>query len=260
MIRKIIEIDEERCDGCGLCAEACAEEAIQIIDGVARLVSDSYCDGLGACIGECPQDAIAIIEREAEGFDEEAVERHLAGVSARGSEEMQANGRTADTLACGCPGSMARELSPGADVSARTDGNDVERTPSRLRNWPVQLHLVPIQAPYLQGASLLLAADCTGFALADFHRLLLDGKVLLVGCPKLDDADFYRDKLTAILRENDVRDLTVAFMEVPCCFGLVNLARQAVVDSGKDIPFSSIKLGIEGDVVEVEGETSRLPV
>jgi Pyruvate/2-oxoacid:ferredoxin oxidoreductase delta subunit len=260
MIRKIIEINEERCDGCGLCAAACAEGAIQITGGKARLVSDNYCDGLGACIGECPQDAILIIEREAEEFDEKAVERYLAGMSARGPREERSHSGATDTLACGCPGSMARELTLDARTSAQAGGDEVERTPSRLRNWPVQLHLVPAGAPYLQGARLLLAADCTGFALADFHRLLLDGKVLLVGCPKLDDAAFYRDKLTAILRENNVRDLTVAFMEVPCCFGLVNLARQAIADSGKDIPFSSIKLGIEGDVVEVEGEPSLLPV
>jgi len=260
MIRKIIEIDEERCDGCGLCATACAEGAIQIIDGVARLVSDNYCDGLGACIGECPRDAIAIIEREAVEFDEEAVERHLAGVSARGPKEERGHGGATDTLACGCPGSMARELPHDARAAAHTGGDEAGRTPSRLRNWPVQLHLVPTGAPYLQGASLLLAADCTGFALADFHRMLLDGRILLVGCPKLDDADFYRDKLAAILRENDIRDLTVAFMEVPCCFGLVNLARQAIADSGKDIPLSSIKLGIEGNVVEAEGGPSRVAV
>lgn len=258
MIRKIIEIDEERCDGCGMCAEACAEGAIQIVDGVAKLVSDSYCDGLGACIGECPRDAIAIIEREAEEFDEVAVERHLAGARARGHGEERGSVEATDTLACGCPGSMTRELSPGVGVCSQTGETEAARTPSRLRNWPVQLHLVPVNAPYLRGASLLLAADCTGFALADFHRLLLDGKVLLVACPKLDDADFYREKLTAILRENSVKDLTVAFMEVPCCFGLVNLARQAIADSGKDVSFSSIKLGIEGDVVEVEEGPSRI--
>lgn len=257
MLRKIVEIDEEKCDGCGLCASACAEGAIQIIDGKARLVSDSYCDGLGACLGECPQDAITIIEREAGGFDEEAVERHLAGLSVQDRQE-SGHSAAADTLACGCPGSMSREL-PVSGARADDGTATGERIPSRLRNWPVQLHLVPVNAPYLQGARLLIAADCVPFALADFHPRLLDGKILMVGCPKLDDAAFYRDKLAAILRENDIRELTVAFMEVPCCFGLVNLVRQAVADSGKNIPFTTIKVGIEGDILEKEEEPSSLP-
>ncbi len=239
MIRKIVEIDEDLCDGCGLCASACAEGAIRIVDGKARLVSDSYCDGLGACIGECPQDAITIVERDADEFDEAAVEHHLAATERGGAE-------SGDTLACGCPGSMVRELPAGAE----TVEDETASVPSQLRNWPVQMHLVPVNAPYLRGASLLLAADCVGFASPDFHRGFLKGKTLIVGCPKLDDAALYRDKLAAILRENDVRDLTVAFMEVPCCFGLVNLASQAVADSGKDIPLYTVKVGIEGEVLE----------
>jgi len=258
MIRKIVEIDEELCDGCGLCATACAEGAIRIIDGKARLVSDSYCDGLGACLGECPQDAITIIEREAEGFDEEAVEKHLAGLSGRGIHEDSRAGESQDTLACGCPGSMAREL-PVCDEEHIEGGAAVGQIPSRLRNWPVQLHLVPVNAPYLEGARLLIAADCVPFALADFHPRLLDGRVLMIGCPKLDAAAFYRDKLAAILRSNDIREVTVAFMEVPCCFGLVNLVKQAIVESGKSIPFATVKVGIEGDVLETEEQTSPLP-
>lgn len=247
MIRKIVQIDEERCDGCGLCASACAEGAIRIIDGKARLVSDTYCDGLGACIGECPQDAITIVEREADEFDEAAVERHLAAAK-NGSGAETGRAASNETLACGCPGSMVRELAPGAGTAAA--GDALAPHPSHLRNWPVQMHLVPTGAPYLEGASLLLAADCVGFAYPDFHRGLLEGKVLTVGCPKLDDAAFYLEKLTAILRENDIRELTVAYMEVPCCFGLVNLARQALQDSGKDIPFRTVKIGIEGEVLE----------
>ena len=253
MIRKIVQIDEERCDGCGLCASACAEGAIEVIDGKARLVSDSYCDGLGACIGECPQDAITIMERDADGFDERAVERHLAEVSSRTAGEGAAAGGNDETMACGCPGSMSRELPASGRVSTGTAEAESEHAQSRLRNWPVQLHLVPVNAPYLQGASLLLAADCVPFALPDFHQRLLEGKILMVGCPKLDDAAFYRDKLTAILRENDIRGLTVVFMEVPCCSGLVNLAQQAVTESGRDIPFSTIKVGIEGEVLERAG-------
>ncbi|RJP30723.1 MAG: 4Fe-4S ferredoxin [Actinobacteria bacterium] len=260
MIRKIIEIDEERCDGCGLCAAACAEGAIQVIEGKARLMSDSYCDGLGACIGECPQDAITIVEREARAFDEKAVERRIAAASSvhPGGDHVH-SGAGEKTIACGCPGSMARELRVGASTPAGEGSGTAEHVHSRLRNWPVQLHLVPVHAPYLRGARLLLAADCTGFALAALHRLLLDGRILLIGCPKLDDAAAYRDKLAAILRDNDIQSMTVAFMEVPCCFGLVNLARQAISDSGKDIPFAAIKVGIEGTIIEVEGEPSCLP-
>jgi Pyruvate/2-oxoacid:ferredoxin oxidoreductase delta subunit len=249
MLRKIVRIDEEKCDGCGLCASACAEGAIRIIEGKARLVSDTYCDGLGACIGECPQDAITIVEREAEEFDEVAVERYLATTQGGDSEDA-AHSEAGDTLACGCPGSLVRELP--ADAEAAPGPGELEGLPSHLRNWPVQMHLVPVNAPYFKESSLLLAADCVGFASPDFHRGFLKGKILIVGCPKLDDAVFYREKLTAILSENDIRDLTVAFMEVPCCFGLVNLARQAVADSGKDISLYAVKVGIEGDVLEDE--------
>lgn len=252
MIRKMIEIDEEKCDGCGLCAEACAEGAIKIVDGKARLVSERYCDGLGACVGECPRDAISIVEREAEAFDEEAVEKHLAG-SWSESAHGHAAATTGGTLPCGCPSSAVRELA-GEEAAPLEAVGGAAHAPSRLRNWPVQLHLVPVNAPYLRGARLLLAADCVPFALAGFHDRLLAGRVLLVGCPKLDDADFYRDKLAAILKINGVREITVAHMEVPCCSGLVNLARQAVELSGKAIPFSTVKVGIEGRVLEVDDE------
>ena len=257
MIRKIVRIDEERCDGCGLCASACAEGAIEIIEGKARLVSDSYCDGLGACIGECPRGAITIIEREAEAFDERAVERHLSRRSEEGAAEGGGRHAVEEALARGCPGSMARELEVGLEGETAAGGGGAEPGRSALRNWPVQLRLLPLNAPYLRGAELLLSADCVPFSLADFHRRLLAGKVLLVGCPKLDDAAFYRDKLAAILRENDIRGLTVACMEVPCCFGLVGLARQAIADSGKDIPLSTVKVGIAGEILEA-GEPSVL--
>lgn len=259
VIRKIVEIDEERCDGCGLCATACAEGAIRIIDGKARLVSDSYCDGLGACLGECPQDAITIIEREADEFDEEEAERHLAGLSAQGRGNDPRHGESEDTLPCGCPGSMARELPASGDTLHAEGGAATRRMPSHLRNWPVQLHLVPVNAPYLEGARLLIAADCVPFALADFHTRLLDGKILLIGCPKLDDAATYCDKLAAMLSNNDIREVTVAFMEVPCCFGLVNLVKQAIAESGKSIPFNTTKVGIEGDILEKEEQPSPLP-
>ncbi len=254
MKRKIVEIDEEKCDGCGLCAEACAEGAIRIVDGKARLVSESYCDGLGACIGECPRDAINIVEREADPFDEEAVARHLASHSEEQAEEAERSERErvdAPTLACGCPGTMARELEAACDEAPDGHGQaGAAPAVSRLRNWPVQLKLVPVNAPYLRGADLLLAADCTGFASPAFHRDFLAGRVLLVACPKLDDAAFYREKLAHILRENEIRSLTVLFMEVPCCHGLVNLAKLALEDSGRDIPLGAVLLGIGGKVLE----------
>ncbi len=258
MIRNIVQIDELRCDGCGLCASACAEGAIRIEGGKARLVKDSYCDGLGACIGKCPQDAITIVQREAEEFDEAAVRQHLTAAK-RDHDESRGHAAAGDTLARGCPGSSVRELPAGA-AGAPSRCDDLSVPPSQLRNWPVQMHLVPVNAPFLAGASLLLAADCVGFASPDFHRSLLEGKTLIVGCPKLDDAGFYREKLAVILRENDIRDLTVAIMEVPCCSGLVELARQAVAASGKDIPFCTVKVSIEGGFLENERPSPAMRV
>lgn len=272
MRRKIVHIDEEKCDGCGLCVDACVEGAIAIIDGKARLVSESYCDGLGACIGECPRGAITILEREAAPFDEEAIRRHRAGhgedgeltfglirqpgsigtrtsMGAENGVPKAAGGESGgDDLPCGCPGTVVRELEP----AVTREGPDGPRIASRLRNWPVQLRLLPITAPYLRGSHLLLAADCTAFAFPEFHRELLEGKVLLVGCPKLDDASFYREKLAAIIAENDIREITVVHMEVPCCFGLANLVRRAIEDAKAEVELTVIKLGVHGDVLSTE--------
>ena len=256
MIRNIVNIDEERCDGCGLCVPACAEGAIQIIDGKAKLVSEVYCDGLGACLGECPNDAITIEEREAEEFDEKAVVLHLAHLEERAHQEAPAHDGSG-SLPCGCPGSAVQEINRSEDTSLAGSAPAAEDIPSQLANWPVQMHLVPVNAPFLRGADVLLAADCTPFALADFHRKLLKDRVLVVGCPKLDDAEFYSRKLTEILRQNDIKSLTVVYMEVPCCFGLVALARKALEDSGVDIPLTTIKVGIRGDILEKE-KVSRL--
>jgi len=235
--RPVVMIDEGRCNGCGQCATACTEGAIEIVNGKARLVSESYCDGLGACLGECPQGAIAIEEREAKAFDAEAVEEHLA--RRRGQVAEQA-------LACGCPGTASQALG-GAAYEAEESG---QPAPSRLGNWPVQLMLVPSDAPYLQGARLVISADCVPVALADFHRRFLGGRALLLGCPKLDDAGYYREKLAAILGPNDVESVEVVYMEVPCCFGLVRLVQQAIADSGKTIPLTLAKIGIRGEVRE----------
>ncbi|MCJ7745606.1 MAG: 4Fe-4S binding protein, partial [Actinobacteria bacterium] len=178
-VRNVVRIDEEKCDGCGECVHACAEGAIQIIDGKARLISETYCDGLGVCLGECPQDAITIEEREAEEFDEDAVRRHL--------EEEESG-----TLECGCPGSTPQVIERCELQDKKGEPGEAAEVVSRLGNWPVQIQLLPAKAPYFDGASLLIAADCVPFAYADFHRKLLEGKTLLIGCPKLDSAEFYR--------------------------------------------------------------------
>jgi NAD-dependent dihydropyrimidine dehydrogenase PreA subunit len=229
-IRNVVRIDEDLCDGCGDCVPACEEGAIQVIDGKARLVSDVYCDGLGACLGECPQGAISIEEREADEFDEAAVARHLEGLSA---------------TQCGCPGSAVRDLRP----AACTDEDAVEDAgPSMLRNWPVQIKLVPVRAPYLDGADLLIAADCVPFACRGFHGRFLEGRTLLVGCPKLDDADFYIEKLAEMFRHNDVRSVEIAIMEVPCCMGLEHIVGRALQASGKSVPVTLSVVGVRGDL------------
>jgi Pyruvate/2-oxoacid:ferredoxin oxidoreductase delta subunit len=242
--RSIVRIDEEKCNGCGLCVPACAEGAIQIIDGKARLVSDVYCDGLGACLGECPQDAISIEEREAEAFDPEAVEGHLVEQTDDHNESGHAS--HSEPLPCGCPGTTTRTLQPAAVKAAQTASVTTAVESSALRNWPVQLRLVPIFAPYLNGARLLIAADCVPFALADFHKRLLEDRVLLIGCPKLDDTELCAQKLAQIFAQNDIKSIDVAFMEVPCCFGLVKLVQSALTASGKQIPFKLMKVSVDG--------------
>ncbi len=242
MERDIVLIDEEKCDGCGLCVDACAEGAIQLIDGKARLVSESYCDGLGACLGECPQDAITIEKREANAFDPEAVERHLAGKEDKPAADAA---ESKHSLACGCPGSATQRIDRAQGVGVGSGP-----VPSLLGNWPVQIRLVPVTAPYLENSRLLIAADCVPFAFGDFHRKFLDGRVLLIGCPKLDDADLYRQKLSEIFEKNSIKSIEVAYMEVPCCFGLVRLVSDALKDSGKKIPVVLTRVGIRGEILE----------
>jgi ferredoxin len=246
-LRKIVLIDEEKCDGCGQCVPACAEGAIQVIDGKARLVADIYCDGLGACLGECPRGAITIQEREAEAFDPEAVERHLRRLRAQEPEGQEASEATPHA----CPGAAARSLrAPG--VASATTGTAEAPAESELANWPVQIQLVPVEAPWFDGADLLIAADCVACALPDLHRRFLAGRVLLVGCPKLDDVDLYRHKLAQIFKRNNIRSVSVLHMEVPCCFGLVRLVGDALEDAGVDIPAHVTEVGIRGDVRATE--------
>jgi Fe-S-cluster-containing hydrogenase component 2 len=232
--RNIVKIDEEKCNGCGQCIPNCAEGALQIIDGKARIVDDAYCDGLGACLGHCPQDAITIIEREAPEFDEEAVHEHLETL------------KTSETLACGCPASQVRLLEGGQAVE------DVETpTQSALRHWPVQLNLVPLSAPFFSDADLLLLADCTAVAYPTLHRSLLKGRTVVMGCPKFDDVNHYIEKLTEILKRNDVSSLTAAHMEVPCCSALNVVAQRALDASGKLIPTQRLIVSVGGDIKRV---------
>jgi NAD-dependent dihydropyrimidine dehydrogenase PreA subunit len=232
-LRKIVKIDEEKCNGCGLCVPTCAEGALQIVDGKARLISEKYCDGLGACLGECPQGAITIEERESEDFDEEAVSHHL-----RMSELASA------PLPCGCPSATVTQFE-GQEV---TEVAPSAYQQSMLTQWPVQLALVPPGAPFLDQADLVLAADCVPFAYAGFHQDFLKNHALLVACPKLDNFDAHLNKLTAILRQSPVKSLTTVHMEVPCCFGLVHMVRQAILASGKDIPLREVTIGVKGDL------------
>src|SRR5512136_1568297 len=237
--RKIVKIDEEKCNGCGLCIPNCAEGALQIVDGKAKLMSEKFCDGLGACLGHCPEDAVTVIEREAEEFDEKAVEVHL-----HKQKEAQSKPQPAPVFT-GCPSSRAMQFKVS---EARTESGSAAPSVSQLAHWPVQLKLVPINAPYFQDADLLIAADCVPFAYPDFHRDFLKGKAVVVGCPKLDDIQFYKEKLTDIFKTNSIKSITLPHMEVPCCFGLVKATEDALAASGKKIPLKKVKIGIRGDI------------
>jgi len=260
VVRKIVKIDEEKCNGCGACVPGCAEGALQIVNGKAKLVSEVYCDGLGACLGECPEGAITIEERKAEEFSEEAVKHRL-----NENEHLHVKRHVEEKLPCGCSGATVTQCAPhevkeelpcgcsGATVTqfARHEAEVVPKEEvcyrSMLGHWPVQLTLVPPGAPFLQGADLVLAADCVPFAYAGFHHDFLKDHALLVACPKLDDFQAHLSKLTEILRRSDVKSLTVVHMEVPCCSGLTHMAKQAIRLSGKDLQLKEVTIGIKGD-------------
>jgi len=307
-VRKIIEIDEDICNGCGNCIPNCPEGALQVIDGKARLISDLFCDGLGACIGECPIEAIKVVKREAEPYNEtkvmenitrqgqNVIAAHLKHLKDHGetdlyneafgylknnnieiTEDVEMNSRNSeneDRLPCGCPGSAVMDLrgeepceavKSGVRVSDSISGpalkdnskaaqiaellSQLTAKESKLRQWPVQIMLVPSIAPYLKGADLLIAADCVPFAYAGFHEDFLENKALLIGCPKLDDSEFYMKKFTEIFRLNDIKSVTVVHMEVPCCFGMQSIVKQAIKDSGKDIPVKAVNIGIRGNII-----------
>jgi ferredoxin len=245
--RKIVKIDEKNCNGCGLCIPNCAEGALQIIDGKAKLIGDKFCDGLGACLGHCPQNAIIVTEREADAFDEKAVEVLLHGKKKAQprSKSLSQPGPKPQPSFTGCPSSRAMHFRV---AEPKVEADSQQPSVSMLSHWPVQLKLVPINAPYFKGADLLVAADCVPFAYPNFHQDFLKGKAVVVGCPKLDDVQFYTEKLTAIFKTNSIRSITVPFMEVPCCFGLVRAVEEALKTSGKDIPLKKVKIGIRGDI------------
>jgi len=274
--RKIIKIDETNCNGCGLCIPNCPEGAIQIIDGKARLISDLFCDGLGACIGHCPQGAITIEEREAQEYDERKVMEnivkqgenvirahllHLKGhnqkeylkqaldyLKEKGLKNYLEESITEEhkhhEISSGCPGSKIMDF---RQKERFKEEKATVKAESQLKTWPIQLMLVPPFAPYLNNADLLIAADCVPFAYADFHQDLLKDKVLLVGCPKLDDIKVYQEKINQTFKNNNINSITYAHMEVPCCFGLVSIIKQAISESGKDIPFKEVVISIKGE-------------
>ena len=270
--RQIIKIDEDKCNGCGLCVPNCKEGALQIIDGKARLISDLFCDGLGACIGHCPEGAIEFEEREAEAYDEKktmleniipagagTIKAHLEHLRDHNQTKLLQEAlevlkeknidnplegleETKMGTPCGCPGAALREVNTDEDAS-----NNAEQS-SALRQWPVQLNLLPPQASFFDNSHLLVAADCVPFANANFHSELLNGKSLVIGCPKLDDVEAYKEKLTEIFKSNKIKSVTVAIMEVPCCFGLYSAVEQAIEDSGNKIPLIKETIGVNGEI------------
>lgn len=238
MLRKIIKIDEDKCNGCGLCIDACHEGALELVDGKAKLISESYCDGLGDCLPTCPTGAIKIEERKAEAFDEEAVKERIAAKK----------NAIPKNLACGCPGSQIKTIKKQAQKLSSHECCQ-EPSESQLRQWPVQIKLVPTNAPYFNNSHLLVAADCTAFAYANIHNDFIKNKITLIGCPKLDGVN-YTEKLTEILKNNEIKSVTVLRMEVPCCGGLSNTVKEALMKSGKMIPWRIIVIGTDGSILE----------
>jgi NAD-dependent dihydropyrimidine dehydrogenase PreA subunit len=246
--RKIIRIDEEKCDGCGLCVPSCAEGAIRLVDGKARLVAEKYCDGLGACLGECPQGALTVIDAEADPFDEEAAKELVR--AGRNSIQDRPVGKMAGdkTLPCGCPSTLMQTFAPqtGCD-RANIPVSQPPSGVSALTHWPVQIRLVPPSAPFLKGADLLVAADCTPVAYPRFHDDLLRGKTVLLGCPKFDDAEDYVNKFAAIFETAAIKSVTIVVMEVPCCQGLPVIVRKGMALAGKEIPIEIVVISTRGE-------------
>jgi Pyruvate/2-oxoacid:ferredoxin oxidoreductase delta subunit len=239
-IRNIINIDEDKCNGCGNCVVDCAEAALQIVNGKAKLVKELYCDGLGACMGGCPTGALTIVQREADAFDEAATEAHVHAMKTKPEP-------------CGCPSTRSVDF-----ANKEVVGRGVSETRPELTNWPIQLKLIATEAPYLNNADLLMAADCAAFSTINFHSRFIKGRKVVIACPKLDDAQFYFDKLTEMFKANSINSVTVVRMEVPCCGGLAYITKQAIQKSGKEIPYSEVVIGIKGDILS-EGKTPLIP-
>jgi NAD-dependent dihydropyrimidine dehydrogenase PreA subunit len=237
--RKIVHIDEDLCDGCGACVPSCAEGAIEVVDGKAKMVAEKYCDGLGACLGECPKGALTIEERVADEFDEEAVDEHLASRKKQEPTQKLA-------MACGCPSSQIRTLAP------RETGGDLAQPAqsSELSHWPVQIKLVPPTAPFLKGSHLLVAADCAPVAYPNFHRDFLRGKAVMIGCPKFDDAQEYVEKFAEVFKTANIRSVTIVDMEVPCCSALPRIVKSGMDKAGKSIPMEEVVIAAGGEVLK----------
>lgn len=242
-LRKIIEIDEELCDGCGQCVPGCAEGSLQIVDGKAKMVSDNLCDGLGACIGECPNGALRIVEREAEEFDEEAVEKYLA-------EKEAAKQKQQPVLACGCPSTNIQTFAPVSSCREANIPAGFEDSESALSHWPIQIRLVPATAPFLKGADLLVLADCCGVAIPTLHKDLLKGRVVMMGCPKFDDIQEYVEKFADIFKTADIKSVLSVVMEVPCCSGLPMIVKKGMEAAGKNIPIKELVISTRGKILE----------
>jgi len=240
--RKIIEINEELCDGCGQCVLACAEGAIEIIDGKAKVISDNLCDGLGACIGDCPQGALKIVERETEEFDEDAVEKHL--------EQQKKAAPMLDTLPCGCPSTHIQEFIPSTPCSVANQPASLEPAESALSHWPIKIKLIPSNAPFLKGADLLVVADCVPAVYPALHRDFLKGKKIMIGCPKFDNKESYIEKFTEIFKTAGIKSITCLIMEVPCCSGLPGIINKAMEKAGITIPLENVVINNKGEIIK----------
>ena len=241
--RKIIKIDEELCDGCGQCVPSCAEGALKVVAGKARLVAEIYCDGLGACLGECPTGALKIIEREADDFDEAAVEKHLESMANEDTQKVE-------TMACGCPSSQIQSFIPSKACDEANEPKSQGNGISSLSHWPVQIRLVPPTAPFLKGADLLIAADCTPVAYPDFHGDFLKGKAVMIGCPKFDNSQEYIQKFADIFKVSDIKSVTVLVMEVPCCQGFPAIVEKGMEVAGKKIPVEKVVINSQGKILK----------